>query len=218
MYHAINRGDGRTPLFRTDREYLAFLALLEEGRQHVPMRILGYCLMSDHWHLVLWPRSDGDLSNFIRWVCTTQVRRWRMRRRSAGAARTARLYQGRFKCFPIQPDEHLLKALRYVETSPLRASRVKRAELWSFSSLSAGDRAPANRVQLDAGPVARPTNWKRWVNQPIAADELVRLDISLQRGRPYGTDRWTHAAATRLGLESTLRPIGRPKKSAKKKV
>lgn len=214
-FHALNRGNCRMPIFEKDQDYLAFLKLLEEGRQRVGMRILSYCLMPNHWHLVLWPRAAGDMSNFFRWVCTTHVRRWRMHRKSNGEGH---LYQGRFKSFPIQQDEHLLKTMRYVEANPLRAHLAERAELWPFSSLWAGDRPAESRVQLEPGPVTHPENWKRWVNQSIPADELERLHASIQRGRPYGTDRWTRAAAARLGMESSLRGPGRPSKKAKKNV
>ena len=80
----MNRGNGRMKLFEKRADYLTFLELMEEGRQRTGMRILAFCLMPTHWHMVLWPRHDGDLSAFIRWVATTHVRRWREYRQSVG--------------------------------------------------------------------------------------------------------------------------------------
>jgi putative transposase len=159
--------------------------------------------MPNHWHLVLLPRKTGELSQFFRWVCTTHVRRWRMHRRNNG---DGHLYQGRFKRFPIQRDEHLLKVLQYGEANPLRA------EDWRYSSLWAGERPAESQVVLDQKILARPADWARRVNRSVAAEELERLHRSVNRGQPYGSDRWTQPAARRMGLKSTLRPPGRPPK------
>ena len=112
IYHVLNRGNCRMDIFSKPGDFQSFLKLLEEGRRHHGMRILGYCLMDNHWHLVLWPRHGRDLSRFMAWVSTTHVRRWREHRRSAGEGH---LYQGRFKSFLIQDDRHFLTVLRYVE-------------------------------------------------------------------------------------------------------
>ena len=106
-------------IFNKAGDFEAFVKLLEEGRRRVGMRILGYCLMDNHWHLVLWPRRGKDLSSFVAWVCTTHVRRWR--EHSGGGE--GHLYQGRYKSFLVQQDEHFLALLRYVESNPLDAER-----------------------------------------------------------------------------------------------
>ena len=165
--------------------------------------------MPNHWHLVLYPKRPGDLSDFFRWVCTTHVRSWRMHRHSNGEGH---LYQGRFKSFPIQRDEHLVKVMRYVEANPVRGGLVSHAEDWPFSSLWPGERPADSRVQLDQRLLVRPANWADGVNQSISPAELDRLHVSVNRGRPYGSDRWTQASAVRLGLQSSLRNPGRPRK------
>lgn len=209
MFHALNRGNCRMPIFEKEQDYLAFLKLMEEGRQRTAMRIVAWCLMPNHWHMILYPRRAADLSNFFRWVCTTHVRRWRMHRHSNGEGH---LYQGRFKSFPIQRDEHLLKVMQYVEANPVRAGLVRQAQDWPFSSLWAGERPPECRVQLDEELVIRPADWAGQVNESIGPEEILRLHTSIQRGRPYGSDRWTGAMAKRLGLQSSLREPGRPTK------
>jgi putative transposase len=104
--------------------------------------------------------------------------------------------------------------LRYVERNPLRAGLVRRAQRWRWSSLGAS--ADAEVMRLDPGPVARPAAWAEWVNQPQTEAEVEALRVSLERGRPYGTASWTTATARRLGLESTVRPRGRPRKAEKR--
>jgi putative transposase len=205
VFHALNRGNCRMALFEKSGDFLAFLKLLEEGRRRVGMRILGYCLMSNHWHLVLWPRRKEDLSTFIQWISTTHVRRWREHRRSVGEGH---LYQGRFKSFPVESDRHLLTVLRYVEANPLRARLVKRAEAWPWSSLAP---APAAHVELAPWPIDRPHDWAERVNTPATEAEMAGVRLSVKRGQPCGDSKWVEKVAARLGLESTLRNPWRPK-------
>jgi putative transposase len=196
-------------IFSKPADYLAFVKLIEEARQRTGMRILGYCLMPNHWHLVLWPRRDDDLPRFMQWLSSTHVRRWREHRQNVGEGH---LYQGRYKSFPVRDDLHLLTVLRYVEANPLRAKRVERAEQWRWSSLSNGEQYS---VQLERGPVDRPANWAETVNEPLQDAESQRLRLSVNRGQPYGPAPWTAQIAKRLGLESTLRDPWRPKQSKK---
>jgi putative transposase len=210
VYHVINRGNARTEVFHKPDDFLAFEALLGLACERLPMRVLGYCLMPNHFHLVLHPRRDGDLSRFMQWLLTSHVRRYHRHYQSCG-----HVWQGRFKAFPIQVDEHLLTVLRYVERNPLRANLVTRAESWRWSSLHwLGKRAAPD--WLSDWPVTRPRNWRAVVQQPHSQDELNALRLSVQRGTPFGNDRWTRRTAARLGLESTTRPRGRPRKEPKK--
>jgi putative transposase len=190
------------------------------------MRLLAYCLMPNHFHLVLWPREDGEVSRWMQWLMTAQVRRHHRRHGSDG-----HLWQGRFKAFPIQRDEHLLSVLRYVERNPLRAELVARAEHWPWSSLGARSRtgaaeagaagaagATAGRVDgapappLHAGPLPRPANWLDWVNETEHPGQLAALRHSVNRGTPWGAEAWAESTAARLGIEASLRPLGRPPK------
>ena len=211
-YHALNRSVGRATLFQKDGDYAAFEKVMREAKDWQPMRILGYCLMPNHWHLVLWPEKDGDLSEFLRWLTVTHTQRYHAHYHSSG---TGPLYQGRFKSFPIEEDEHLLTVLRYVERNALRASLVRRAENWRWSSLwHRVQRAAA--TLLDEGPVPLPARWREYVNRAETEAELEALRRSLRRGCPFGTASWVEQAAKRLGLQSTMRPPGRPKKTTKK--
>jgi putative transposase len=132
-YHCLNRGNGRAAIFRKDGDYQAFERVLAESLEHVPgMRLVVYCLMPNHWHLVLWPRRDGELSDFLHWLTLTHTQRWHAHHHEVGGGH---LYQGRFKSFPIHEDEHFLTVCRYVERNALRARLVAKAEAWRWGSL-----------------------------------------------------------------------------------
>src|SRR5450432_4892382 len=107
VYHVINRGNGHLRLFRKEADYLAFEKVMGEALGRTPTRLLAWCLMPTHWHLVIWPRQDGELSAFVRWLTHTHThtQRWYAHHQSAGRGH---VYQGRFKSLPIERDEHLL--------------------------------------------------------------------------------------------------------------
>ncbi len=133
-YHVLNRANGRLRLFRKEADFVAFEEVLALAWKRMPLRILGYTLMSNHWHFVVWPKrgQHEQVSEFFRWLTVTHSQRWHAHHGTAGMGH---VYQGRFKSFPIANDEHLLAVLRYVERNPLRAKLVARAEIWRFGSL-----------------------------------------------------------------------------------
>jgi REP-associated tyrosine transposase len=209
IYHVLNRAVARRPLFRKNRDYEAFFRVLDEARERHPIRILSYCVMPNHWHFVLWPRHDGELTNFLRWMTHTHTMRWHTHHHTAG---TGHVYQGRFKSFPVQSDDHLRALLRYVERNALRAGLVKRAEDWPWGSLAFRTRGWEPKDRLSAWPLTMPGNWVESVNRAQTQAELEALRRSVNRGTPFGSVPWQVRTAKRLGLESTLRPRGRPKK------
>jgi putative transposase len=205
----LNRANGRATIFETPNDYRAFEQVLLEAHDRQDMRILAYCVMPNHWHMVLWPRQDGDLSDFVGWLATTHVRRRRAFRKCDDPGH---LYQGRFKSFPVQEDGHFLTVCRYVERNPLRASLVARAQDWQWSSLWRRVRGDdQSRTILSDWPLPMPSDWVERVNEPLTQAELNALRKCVERGSPYGTEDWSQEAAARLGLEFTLRPRGRPK-------
>jgi putative transposase len=196
------------PLLQKPGDYEAFERVLAEARQRHPMRILAWCLMPNHWHFVLWPRADGELSAFVRWLTHTHTMRWHAHYQSSG---TGHLYQGRFKSFPIQADDHFLTVCRYVERNALRANLAERAEAWRWGSLWTQKYGnPEQRSMLANWPVQRPRNWVQIVNKPQSPAEEEAVRRSMSRGTPYGAQTWTNRVANRLGLDYTLRPRGRP--------
>ena len=211
VFHVLNRGNDCRTLFDVDGDYEAFVRVLHETQERCPMRVLAYTLMSNHWHLLLWPERDGELAAFMQRLTTTHVRRWHKFRQSVGRGH---LYQGTYKSFPVQDDDHFYTVCRYVERNPLRANLVRRAENWQWSSLAQrlGSQPCDTPPQLSVWPVSRPRNWATLVNAVQTAGELAALRKSVARGQPFGDPAWQEDTARQLGLESTLRPRGRPRK------
>ncbi len=207
VYHVLNRANGRLRIFKKDEDFEAFFRCVRQAMEKHPIRILGWCLMGNHWHFVVWPREDDDLSKFFGYLSLLHSTRWQAAHQATGMGH---VYQGRFKNFMIQQDEHLEWVLRYVERNPLRANLVKDASTWRWSSLQAWlDKENPYRDLLTDWPIDRPRNWVNRVNDPQTVTEANAIATSIQRGRPLGTTTWTRQVATRNDLQSTLRPRGR---------
>lgn len=206
-HHVINRGNDRKRVFHKVGDYLAFLRFMFEAQAKVPMRILAFCLMPNHFHLVLWPETVEALSAYMHRLMNLHVHSYR---HHYGTVGHGHIWQSRFKNFPIQHDLHLLRVLRYVEANALRASLVRRAEDWSWSSLA--DPRDDAWPELTASPIPRPDDWLDFVNESVNGSELERIRFSARRGAPYGEPEWTERTAKAHGLEFTLRPQGRPRK------
>jgi putative transposase len=197
-------------IFDSDGDYESFEATLVEAVERTEIRLLAYCLMPNHWHLIVWPQADGDLSRFVGWLTLTHTQRWHAHRGTTGLGH---VYQGRFKSFPIQQDEHFYSVARYVERNALRAKLVRRAELWRWGSLYRWLRGSGeDRGLLAPWPLARRPGWVDHVNEPLTEAELEAIRKSVNRQCPFGDSPWVDRAVRRLGLESTMRPQGRPRK------
>ncbi len=219
-YHVINRGNSRNRVFHSPDDYAAFMVLFHKACARVEMRVLAYCLMPNHFHFCLWPREDSHLRRFMHWLLTSHVARHRKAHKTTG-----HIWQGRFKAFPAQSSEHLLTVLRYIERNPVRAKLCARAEDWQWSSarlwapgegqaLFAGQTSPDKKSQtLCNGPVKRPADWLAFLRIPESSEDLAALRASVNKGTPFGSERWVKLNAPKLGLLHTTRPRGRPRKA-----
>lgn len=209
IYHVLNRSNARIPIFTTPKDYAAFESVLEEAQQRTLLRVYAYCVMPNHWHLSVSPNGDGDLSSFVRWLSMTHTQRWHVAHGTTGAGH---LYQGRYKSFLISEDNHFLRVCKYIERNPARAGLVARAEDWQWSSIwrrQSGD----TRLQhvLSPWPVSQPNDYLAWVNTPESSEELGQIRESVNRGQPYGSDRWREHMIECFSLASTVRTPGRPR-------
>jgi REP-associated tyrosine transposase len=210
VQHVLNRGNERAAIFHKPADYEAFLAIIADGLERFAVKLLAFCLMRNHFHLVLVPLTEYALSEYMRWTMNVHVRRYRRHAHSVG---NGHIYQDRYKNFVIEEgdDVHLLTVLRYVEGNAARAGLVKQAEDWPWSSLSRTKTWDA-RTLVSPWPVARPENWVEMVNGPFSIETLQRIRESANRGAPFGTPEWTQVTAKQLGIESTVRPPRRPAK------
>jgi putative transposase len=132
--------------------------------------------------------------------------RWRVSHNTVGYGP---LYQGRYKSFPVQPGESLLKVCRYVERNALTAGEVERAEDWRWSSLWVREQGtPEQKAVLSSWPTGRPRDWTNRVNAAMTPKEQLRWKQSLTRSQPFGDEAWRAATAAKLGLEHTMRREG----------
>ncbi len=211
-YHVLNRGNGRMRIFHKAEDFAAFERVLAEGLQRYPVELFTYSLMPNHWHLVVRPKTDKALGQWMGWVGVTHVRRYHEHYHSRGGGH---LYQGRFKSFPVAEDDYFITLCRYVEANALRAGLVEQAQDWQWSGLWRRAENPVveDELVLSPWPVERPRNWTARVNAKLGEERLKSFRECVDRGRPFGGEEWVAATAGRLGLEFTLRGPGRPRKA-----
>jgi putative transposase len=187
VYHVVNRAAKRTRLFDTASDYEAFERVLAAAVERVAVALYAYCVMPNHWHLLLSPTVDGSLSRFMHWLTTTHARRWQIHRELDGHGA---VYQGRFKAIPVSSDRHFLWVCRYVERNPLRASLVDRAEDWHWSSLACRNLDRAGTPRLSEWPVARPNDWSTLVNSAQTQAEIEAFHRAIRTCEPFGSEEW----------------------------
>ena len=210
VYHALNRANFRSRLFKRESHYQDFLALVGESLDFVPMRVLAYCLMPNHWHMVLYPRGDGELSRFLQSITLTHTQRYHAR---TGTVGYGHIYQGRYKSLPVEQDRHFLRLVRYVERNAQRGGLVKRAEEWPWTSVYArlyGN--PSQKGLLSPWPVPEPRQYLEWLNRSQPQEEVKKIRQAIKRSQPYGSGEWVRKAVAQFGLENTMRNPWRPGK------
>jgi putative transposase len=184
VYHVLNRSNGKVRIFHDDADYKDFEYLLDEMRETYDMRILAYILMPNHWHLLLFPKQDGDIGKSMHWLTTSHVRRHHSRKGTIGHGH---IYQGTYKSFLVQTDAHLLTVLKYIERNAVRAKLSKTAEDWRWGSCYRRIRGDLkSRKLLADSPVPLPRNYKNWINDPEPAELLADVRQSVGKGTSYG--------------------------------
>jgi len=179
IYHLINRGNGQQQVFHKDGDYQAFAMLFADMSKRHAVEVLAWCLMSNHYHLVVRPKIAAQLSSGMQWFQTTHVRRYHRHYGSSG-----HLWQGRFKSFAIDDSVQLLAVIRYVEANPVRAGMVASASDWPWSSHqercragtgSAGACPSGSGNLLSPLPIDLPEPWTAYVDTPMTESEVFRM-------------------------------------------
>jgi len=191
VHHVINRGSDRRRLFASLDDFAEFLDLIAWAKGHCPIRIVAYCLMPTHWHLILWPPEPNAMPSFLHRLCTTHSIRWR---KSTATVGEGHVYQHRYHAFLIESEAYYFRALRYVEANPVRAGLVTSASDWPWSSLA--ERLGADRGILDPGPLKLPDNWPEQVEQAMIPAELEDFHSKLRKHSPTATRRKRRHAKT----------------------
>ncbi|CAA6827245.1 MAG: Transposase [uncultured Sulfurovum sp.] len=213
IYHIINRGNMKMQVFDDAEDYEYFLELLEKGTKREKVGIHAYCLMPNHFHLLLVPKEEKSLSRLMQWVMTSHVRYYHKKNKTSG-----HIWQGRYKSFMVEypkgisslrsGQSYYLTLIRYIEANASRAKLVKRAEEWSYGSLQ--ERVEKVRTILSEPYIELYDEWVKYVNQPLKEGELDTIRNSVNRQAPLGEEKWQMETATKYGMLSTLRRRGRP--------
>ena len=213
IYHAINRGNNRADVLGPDGERDMFLGDLARTKARYPFALFGYCLMSNHFHLLLKPAPGQSISRILQSL--TVAHTWR-HHRSQGTS--GHVWQGRFRSPVIQDGHHLLVVLRYIEANPMRAAMVADPCEYTWSSHRCHGAGHADPI-LDSFPEweqvgrtepERRARWRRKVRGEQPAKELDGVRSSVRSGRPYGAEDWVEVISHRLGIVREPRRRGRP--------
>ena len=205
-YHVLNRANQKAQVFHCPADYDAFLRLMSKAQEQVELPVLAACLMPNHIHLVVKPRNNKDVTRWMHWLFTTHSRHYNDKHERVG-----HVWQGRFKASMAQCDQHLLTVVRYVERNALRANMVSSADEWRWGSLNWRE-SPRPPIELADMPIALPSWWREFVNQPQTATELAELRESVNRQRPFGDPDWVLERASEAELTQSLTRPGRPRK------
>jgi REP-associated tyrosine transposase len=131
VYHVTSRGNARRSIFKDDRDREMLLNILEEVNDRYHCLCHAYCLMNNHYHLVI-ETPDGNLSKGMRQLNGVYTMRFNRRHGSVG-----HVFQGRYKAILVQKESYLLEVCRYVVLNPVRGKVVKIPDRWRWSSYRA---------------------------------------------------------------------------------
>ena len=187
ILHVMNRAARRLPLFQAADEYAEFLEVIERCRLQAGIDLLAYCVMPNHFHLIVRPNRPRQLSEFMRRLQLTHAKRFHRRHDSTGCGA---VYQGRFRAVPIQADGHFVVCARYVERNPLRAGLVGRAEDWPWSSLYQRCKG-CNSIGLTEWPIPPSSDWTARVNELDSQAEIAAIRKAVEFGVPFGSAVWS---------------------------
>ncbi len=160
--HIVNRGNRRGRIFLSSADYLGFLGALAEAAERTTVRLVAFCLMPNHWHLVLWPWIGSEVPAYMQVAMNAHIRDLLRRHGTSG---TGHIYQGRYRNSAILSTVHFLNVCRYVESNPVAAGLTDHAEQWEWSSLTRDGPVPGVHL-LSPWPVQKPATWSELVDHP----------------------------------------------------
>lgn len=209
-HHITQRGNNKQDVFFVDDDRTVYLEILKEQSARFGLDIYGYCLMTNHVHIIGVPRNETALAKAVgrtHYLYTQYVNRMH--------GRSGHLWQNRFYSCPMD-NRHLMKAMRYVETNPVRAGIVRKAWRYPYSSAAAHVENADSSGLLDMGwwlRRSRHLDWKAILQKQMEKTEVDNIRLCTSRGRPLATDSFMSKIEKIAGRRLRPLPVGRPKKN-----
>ena len=179
IQHIVNRGNDKKVIFPKPVDYAAFLVLMREARELFAVQLYAYCLMPNHFHLVVHVATLAALSAYMHYVQREHACDLRQCERSKGHGH---IFQRRYWNDTVESDGRLIRLIRYVEANPVRAQLVSAPEHWEWSSF--WDRETGERDLLHPTPYGLPQDWKTIVSVPQQRIDLDAIRTPIKMGRP----------------------------------
>lgn len=210
FYHVLNRANAKQIIFKSQKDYQFFESTLTEAIEKFQVRLIAYCIMPNHFHLVLYCDKDGEIQKCMQWLTVTHTQRLHVRNSTIGHGH---IYQGRYKSFVVETDVYLNILLKYVEQNPLRANLVQNLKQWRWGSYYRRKYGTdKERKLLDDTFVILSGNYEDSVHQIFNDEQVTLIRESVNKGKPLGSVSWMKQMVKRFKLESCMRNRGRPRK------
>ena len=216
-HHVVQRGHNKQAVFAEESDYRYYLRTLQDFKDLYEVKVFGFCLMTNHVHLVLQPgESVSGLGQLMKRLSGRQTR---LVNRQEG--RSGTLWESRYKSSPIQTDAYLLACCRYVELNPVRARMAQRPELYAWSSYRQHAGIEADYPWLDRNPcyealgeseAERAGRYREFVEAGVPVEERDLIREALQRGQLTGNARFVDEVEAIIGRRIENRKQGRPRK------
>jgi putative transposase len=214
-YHITQRGNNNQDVFFVNDDRRVYLELIKKQADRFRLEVQGYCLMTNHIHLIATPKNENSLAKAIgvtNLIYTQYINR--MHKRSG------HLWQNRFYSCPLD-EQHFWRAMRYVECNPVRAKLVRFAWDYRWSSAETHIRQRNGNGLIDGKKwtdISEGMKWEEILSQIQTDDEIKHIRGETYRGRPLGSDSFVSKIEHFLGHRVRPLPVGRPKKKERKKA
>ena len=216
-HHIVQRGHSRGDVFFGDFDRTDYLNTLAECRKSLELKLYGYCLMSNHVHLLVDPGTEAsNISALMKRLAGRHARRINLRNSWSGS-----LWESRFKCSPIETDRYLLTCGRYIDLNPVRAGIVQSPEDYAWSSYRARiGMTPCEWLDSDPAIEAlaetdsrRCERYREVAGAPIDDEELSIIRGASSRNQLTGSTDFIDRMASSSGIHVPARSRGRPRKN-----
>jgi len=208
-HHVTQRGNARQFILGADADRNVYLDLLRQSIELHGLELIGYCLMSNHVHLIAIPEKVDAMGRTMKDTHGRYAAYWNAVHHSSG-----HVWQGRFYSCPLD-ESHLWKALRYTELNPVRAGLVSKAETWEWSSAPAhcGVLQPDGRLAVELWRARwSACSWRTFLATGETESELSSIRQSTHTGRPLGTREFIGSLEHEMHRNLAAQKRGRPRK------